>query len=242
VAIDLIFVADFIRINDDKPYRRSLMKYFKLIAAAVVTFIILSSCQDVFTSSVFSFVETDISTMNDAQKVSYAEDLLATGSEEELEAAYAEIAAMVDELDLTGDLTADELELVELAADLAIGASGVGQAVTDALDALVSADETSDPDAIIDGILGGFDESDYDNLEDAVDLIEAAEANDAELTTEQYTNAATAQLLVVINDAGGVDNLDTVDPADPDLLQALDWAEAGGVDLSSMLGDLTIPE
>lgn len=217
----------------------------KILAFAAVNVILLVSCQDLFTKSVFSFVEIDMSSMTDEQKISYAEDLLSTGTEDELEDAYAEISVLLDDVDLSDDLTDSELELVILGADLAIGASGVGDAVTDALDALTSADDAADPSAIADSILGGFDDSDYENLEDAVELIKVAESNDPEvLTSQQYTNAAAAQLLLVLDDVSNIDGVENPEDLDPvanadivaNLAQALLWAEAGGLD-TSLLGD-----
>jgi hypothetical protein len=72
-------------------------------------------------------------------------------------------------------------------------------------------------------------------LQNAVDMVKAAEEGGATLTAEQYTNAAAAQMLVVIDDAGGIDNIDSIDPADPDLVQAQAWAEAGGIDIEALL-------
>lgn len=217
------------------------MKFIKMIASAAAALIILSSCQDVFTASVFSFVETDISTMNDTQKVSYASDLLATGTAAELAEAYSAIEALLpDDYATADDLTADELELVLLAADLAVGSSGIGDAVTDALGMFTSGEEGGE--ASVDDIIAGID---TENLESAVTLIEAAEANGAALSSEQYTNAAAAQLLVVLAD---VEDLGVADPSElndsipeqaaviADLEQALNWAEAGGMD-PSMFGD-----
>ncbi len=206
---------------------------FRFFCTGLLLLAVLTSCQQVFTTSAYFWYEADISTMTNDQKLSYAEDLLTSGTATaaELEAAYNEIAAM-----LPDDLSTADPDMVLLAADLAVGASGLGDAVSGALDAFASG-ETED---LTTGLL---DDIDTDNLEDAVALIEAAEDMDGVvLTPEQYTNAAAAQLLIVINDAGGVDQLGTVDPEDPDLVQAQYWADQGGVDLSTIFGDLTIPE
>lgn len=201
----------------------------KIIAvlSAVLILIVLSSCQQVFTTSAYFWVENDISTMTDEQQVSYAEDLLSSGTTEELADAYAAIEELLPEnYDTATDLTEEEVEIVLLAADLAVGSSGVGDAITSALDAFATGEGLDE--SLLDDI-------DTTNLESAVSLIEAAEDNGAELSTEQYTNAAAAQMLVVVEAAGGIDNLGTVDPADPDLVQAQTWAEAGGIDIESLL-------
>jgi len=197
--------------------------------AAVVIIIAFSSCQQVFTASALAWVETDITSMSDTQKVSYAEDLLSSGttSTADFAAAYDEIAAL-----LPDDLSTADSDLLILAADLAVGSSGIGDAVNDALS--VVAGGTADEAALTD-MLASLDALDTTNLSSAVDLITAAEAGGAELTSEQYANAAAAQLLVVADAADGIENLSTVDPADPDLVQAQTWAAAAGIDIEALL-------
>ena len=199
----------------------------KMMVAGMVLVILISSCQQVFTTNAYFWHETDMSTMTDAQKLSYAEDLLASGTTEELAAAFAEISGM-----LPDDLSTADPELLALAADLAIGSSGIGDAVSDAISSL----STGDTDGLSTDLLDSIDTA---NLSSAVELMQALDASGADVTPEQYTNAAAAQLLVVMD---GVDDISDVPADDPGLVQAQEWAEAGGVDLSSMLGDLEIPE
>ena len=224
------------------------MKNFRVVIAAVTAFTALSSCYNVFTTSVFEDVPVDMAAMTDAQAVSYAEDLLATGDADQLAEAYGEIAGIITEqgIDLSStELTDEQIELVELAANLAVGSSGIGDAITGALDTFANMNEETNIEEEVNNILESLDTT---NLDSAVGYFETIIANadpeseEPPLTDEQYLNAAAAQLLVVIDDAGGVDNLGAVDPEDPDLAQALDWAIAGGGDLSSMLGGLAIPE
>ncbi len=193
-----------------------------MVAVLISAALILASCQQVFTSSVYTLLgySTDMSSMTDEQKVSYAQDLLSSGSAEDMQTAYDEIFAMLGD-----DLSAADPELVLLAADLAVGASGLGDAVTDGLELLTSGSEDADAmTSLIEGI-------NTDNLADAVTLMEAAEASGTEITEEQYANAAAAQLLVAAD--GDINNLDFESP-DDDLQQALDWAVLGGVDLESL--------
>ena len=197
-----------------------MKKGLKAGAAVLAAAVIFTSCQQVFTSSVYFWVETDMSTMSDEQKVSYAEDLLSSGTADQLGEAYAEIAALL------GDDPGAKPELALLAADLAVGASGLGEAMSSALETVssggdVSADLLEDINTV--------------DLQNAVDMVTAAEDGGATLTAEQYTNAAAAQMLVVIDEAGGVESLDSIDPEDPDLVQAQEWAEAGGIDIESLL-------
>lgn len=219
---------------------KNIIKMLAITAAAAV---LLTSCQDLFMTSAFSFVEPDITKMGKEQQISYAEDLLANGTEEELEAAYEAIEDLIEDIDSSDGYQEDELDLLVLGADLAIGASGIGEAIDNAIDSLTSPDET-DPSALADKFLESFDDADYTSLEDAVTLIETAEAEGAELTPEQYTNAAAAQLLVVLHDVTNIVGVENPEDLDPDLhtevyndlQQALDWAEKGGLD-PSIFGD-----
>ncbi|MDC7225550.1 MAG: hypothetical protein PQJ61_02170 [Spirochaetales bacterium] len=230
----------------------------KLLILIIAIVFALSSCQDVFTTSVFeNLYEPDYETMSDEQKISYAEDLLATGSTEELEEAYDEITDLIEDEDIDLDsteLTDDELELVELAAELAIGASGIGDAVTDAIGTFASGEEFAEDD-----IMEIFESLETGNLEDAVGFFETLEANADEgedaLTDEQYTTAAAAQLIVVMEDfsalEGTADEVASYDDLDPDnnavhaaivedLEQALEWADSGGFDASTFGIDYTV--
>ncbi|MBI9108248.1 MAG: hypothetical protein JEZ04_15970 [Spirochaetales bacterium] len=193
----------------------------KAAVAAIFIVIVFSSCQQVFTSSVYFWAEADMSTMTADQKISYAEDLLSCGTTAELAAAFAEIFAL-----LPDDLSTADSGLLLLAADLAVGSSGLGAAITGALEAVTSG-----------GDLGAtlLEAIDTTNLATAVSLIAAAEDNGADLSSEQYTNAAASQLLVVAETAGGIDNLGSVAADDPGLLQAQTWAEAGGIDIEALL-------
>ncbi len=214
---------------------KNTVRFFLAGAAAAAA---LMSCQDVFTTSAFSFIETDMSTMTSEQKITYAEDLLSSGTAEQLSEAYTAIAALLpDDYATATDLTADELDLVILAADLAVGASGIGTAITEMVSVVSSVDTSSDTSSLTTQVTEILSSVNTENLQSAVDLITAAEANGAELSSEQYANAAAAQALIVIDNAGGIDNVSSIDPDDPDLAQALEWAAAANVDMSSLLGE-----
>ena len=199
---------------------------FRFLAAAVTAVIMLSSCYQVFRSSVFAGIPVDMSTMSSDQKVAYAEDLLASGSEDELEAAYTAI----EELIAAQGGAESNPDLALLASELAIGASGLGETMTSALEAVTAGEDISA--TLLDGLTTGDNLTD---LENAVAMMEAAETGGAVPSNEQYANAAAAQMLLVVEDAGGIDNLGSVDPNDPDLLQAQDWADAAGIDIEALL-------
>lgn len=174
--------------------------------------------------------------MNDAQKVTYAEDLLASGTatDEELLEAFEEVYAT-----LPDDLSDADSETLLLAADLAIGASGTGTLVDTALETLTAAEVTPDSEQ---DLLDAFNDLNTVALSSAVTLIEAAEDNGAVISSDQYANAAIAQIVVIASGVdGGVEGLAdaTLSAEDEeDLNQALDWAALGGFD-TSMLGDFS---
>lgn len=211
------------------------MKKLRPVITAVLFILSLGSCQDVFTTNAFFWYEADISTMTAAQQQSYAADLLASGTAttEELAEAFAAVYASLPE-----DLSTADPETLLLAADLAIGASGAGDVVSSALDAFTSGEELTEESG--NALLESVEALDTDSLASAVALMEAAAANpDAEISSDQYANAALAQLVVVAENNGGLEGLGeaTLSAEDEaDLEQALAWAELGGFD-TSIFGD-----
>ncbi len=202
-----------------------------LIVMVVFMVVMLGACQDVFTSNAFFWYKADMANMTDAQKISYAKDLLSSGNKEELAAAYEEIKKM---------LPSTDPEVVVLAAELALASSGIDDAVAEALKQLGGGGGAADPVDAVNAIIGAVDKT---NLDEAVDLVAAAESMDGvTLTADQYANAAAAQVLVIIDTVGGAANAGSIPTTDPGLQQAYDWATAAGVDLEGMLGGLDLPE
>ncbi len=222
-----------------------MKKRMFVILLAIFMFVMLGACQDVFTSSAYFWYEPNMDDMTEEQKISYAEDLLSAGATtEELTRAFDEIKKMLPE---NGDYSKAEPELVVLAADLAIGSSGIGDAVNQALELISQGGDEGSGDAedTFESVQNIINNINTENLSDAVELIEAAATNEAvELTTEQYANAAAAQILVVVDSVKDVETIDDItdeqkEQLEEDLGQALDWAEQGGVELSSIFGDST---
>ena len=91
-------------------------------------------------------------------------------------------------------------------------------------------------------LLAAFDALDSTSLANAVTLMEAAEANpEADISPDQYANAAVAQIVVVAEANGGLEGLAdaTLSAEDEAALdQAMDWADLGGFD-TTMFGDFT---
>ncbi|TFG63763.1 MAG: hypothetical protein E4H36_04800, partial [Spirochaetales bacterium] len=96
---------------------------FRLVSLIVVLTLAAVSCQRIFTYSPLSFLQRDPSSLSAQQQVNYAEDILASGTAEDMAAAYALIQAL-----LAADPGNADLQL--LAAQLAIGGSGLGSLMT----------------------------------------------------------------------------------------------------------------
>ena len=180
--------------------------------------ILIASCQAVFTYSPFSFLQRDISTRPVAEQVTRARDALTTGDREQMEEAYAVVAALLEE-------NADDPELNLLAADLAFGASGMTDVFTSALE---------DIDAIAEGTPEDLAETleslDIELIEAGVDHVRAAEEAGGEVTETQYVIAGAALLSSAVDQAGGFEELGDLEEGDPgydDLQDAQEFLEAG---------------
>lgn len=175
----------------------------------------LSGCQDVFTFSPLAGLGRDPSKLPDDQKVNYANNALAGGDPEEMAEAYTLIEEMLQSDPDNGDLHL-------LAADLALGASGLSDATAE-LDI-----SSTDPDTL-DSLL---DDLDADLLSATASHIESAEESGTEVSDSQYVNAGMALVAKEAKDAGGFSKIDWEKPNDS-LEKAKEYAEKGGVDLES---------
>lgn len=159
----------------------------------LVILVTLSSCERIFTTSPFDFMQRDPSTYSDAQRLTFAEDALASGDE----------AAMAAAFDLLADSTDPDTQLV--AVELALGAAGVEGALTSVVAGL-SADG-ADPETVISDALDGFTDTDLELLVAAAALLDAAD-DSVTPSAEQYGFAAVGLIAAAATDAGGVENLD----------------------------------
>lgn len=182
------------------------------VAAAIILPI---SCQRVFTFSPFSSLQRDPSDLSEEEQQRYALDALASGDAAAMAEAYDLIAAQ-----LANDPDNGELHL--LAADLAIGASGIG-------DLVGSIDPDSgfgDPDALGEGL-------DTDMLAQVDGHISQAEGAGETVSDSQYVNASAAIIFHKASEnEDGFDGLDWEN--DEDLIRAKGYAENGGVDIESL--------
>ena len=162
-----------------------------MLTLMVTGSLLLSACQEVFTYSLLEGMQRDFSSLSDEQKISYAEDVLASGDADAMADIYDEIAAMA----------ADDPELYLLAADLAMGASGI----TSIVDDILSADDPST--LVYADILASIDMTMMSNVADNV--IAAESAGLSGISDEQYVTAAGAEILVWLetpaNDISSID-------------------------------------
>ena len=160
--------------NKATSRRRTAWK--PVIAALILlAVLVMSGCQEVFTYSLFEGLQRDPSNLPDEQKISYAESALASGDTDAMADIYDEIVA----------LAADDPELYLLAAELAMGASGITGIVDDVLSDPSSFDYTTDL-ASVDLVM----------LSNVADNVLAAEtAGIGGITEEQYVAAAGAEAL-----------------------------------------------
>ena len=177
-----------------RPLRRG--KRLLLLAGAVT--LLFASCENVFTSSLFSFLQRDPSNLSPEQQVAYGEDALASGDPDKMAEAYEVLK------------DSDDPQTQLLAADLALGA-------VELEGTLLEAASAEDPVAAIEAALEDFTDEDFAMMREAAALIDSAD-DSVEPTAEQYFFAA-AGLIAAAADANGGD-VDTLTDADPDVAQA----------------------
>ena len=207
----------------------------KSITLVIVSLLVISGCERVFTTSMFESLQRDPSSYSAAQLLTYAEDALASGDE----------AAMASAFELLADSSDPETQLV--AVELALGAAGLGSALTTIIAGLAA--EGADPEAVITDALEGFTDADLELLIAAAALLDQAD----EFTTptaEQYAFTAIGLIAAAADDAGGIANLDPtpvgsdaetyVGQADSFLAaaQALIVTEGGSSEILDGFGDL----
>ena len=181
------------------------MKNIKFIILALITILIYTSCQQIFTYSALEWAQRDPASLPPAQQIAYAESILSSGDTASMADAYA----VIDNL-LNDDPNNVDLQL--LAADLAIGGSGI----TDAIANL----DLDNLDTSVETILAGID---LDLVAASADHIIAAEDLDpTAISTEQYLNTGLILLAQAADEAGGFGNLNA-----PTIGASLNAPEAG---------------
>ena len=196
------------------------MKKLYSAAGGVFFFLLLASCQQVFTYSPLSWAQRDPSTLPEAQKIAYAEGVLSSGNT----AAIADAYALINDLTIANP---DDVNLQLLAADLAIGGSGVG-------DVIANVDLTTLDSGSIETLLSGID---LDLVSASADHVVAAEALDpAAISSEQFLNTGLILLAKAADEAvGGFSALSTITSSDAGwatLVQSNEFITNGGGTLS----------
>lgn len=196
------------------------MKKLSIFLGIITLFGILVSCQQVFTYSPLSWAQRDPSTLPPKQKIAYAEGVLSSG----------DTAAIAKAYNLINDLTIanpNDVELQLLAADLAIGGSGIS-------DVIDNVDLTTLDSGSIETILTGID---LGMVSASADHIVAAEALDpSAISPVQYLNTGIILLSKAANEAvGGFSALSTLTSSDAGwatLVQANSFIISGGGNIS----------
>ena len=198
------------------------MKKFKFIVLSVIAILIYTSCQQIFTYSVLEWAQRDPADLPPEQQIAYAESILSSGDTDAMADAYEVINDLLDD-----DLNNVDLQL--LAADLAIGGSGIVDAIADL--------DLENLDTSVEDILATIDLA---LVTASADHILAAEALDpTAISPDQYLNTGLILLARAAEEAGDFatlsDPLVTVDSSDPGfdtLVDADRFITLGGGSLS----------
>ncbi len=192
------------------------MQYYG--AGVLFSLLLLVSCQQVFTYSPLSWAQRDPSTLSEAQKIVYAEEALASGDIAAVKAAYEALKASTDP------------DTQVLVSQLAMSASGINEAIADAL-----SNQIFDASAV-----AGIDSTWLINAEASM---YKADSGGADITSDEYLTVA-AGLVVLAAQSNGNDistlpfSSTTGDIDGTDLEKAVYYADAAGytsADLESML-------
>ncbi len=193
------------------------MKKIKFIVLAIVTVVVFSSCQQIFTYSPLTWAQRDPSTLPPVQQIAYAESILTSGDTAAIAVAYAVIDKLV-----TADPSNVELQL--LAADLAIGGSGISDAIGNL--------DLNNLDTSIEAVLSTID---LTLVAASASHVVAAEALDASaISAEQYLNTGLILLAQAADESGDFTTLNTitiggtVEAGEATLIQAEDFIVKGG--------------
>jgi hypothetical protein len=164
--------------------------------------LLFAGCEQVFTTNVFSELKRDPSNLPKEQQIAYAESALSSGNQEEMAKAYDSLAKTLEDN--------DDPELNKLAADLAVGASGMNDVLSDLTSAATDGN-LSDLDSLGSEVNDKLDDVDYSYIDEAEEQIDAAEANGGTASEEQYLTVAAGMAMKAGQDAGGVEMVSAED-------------------------------
>lgn len=167
------------------------------IVAAAAIIATLGGCERVFTYSPFESLQRNPANMSADQQVTFAQDALSSGDPEAMADAFALLS------------TSEDPETQLVAVDLALGAAEVETVLTGLLSSGI--EESEDPVAALEEILAGFTEEDVALLGSAADLLDSSVSGGSEPTAEQYAFVAVGLIVVAASEAGGVEELGSVE-------------------------------
>jgi len=167
-----------------------MKKILKGTLLIVLLPLLLTSCEQMFTYSMFEWAQRDPSNLSEAQQVSYAQNVLGTGDQQ----------AMADAYEAIKDNEEPEVQL--LASKLAVVASGINEAVEQALSDLESGSTGS-----LESYLDSIDSTMLDNAVKSMTAATDDIATASEVTSEEYLTVAAAGLISAVqtNEAGADD-------------------------------------
>lgn len=189
-----------------------------VVIACLVTF---GSCEDIFTTSIFQGLQKDVSKMSAAELRAHAEGLQGAGTAKDMAKAFE---ALKDKLPAD---PADDPELCLLACDMALGGSGLNDAITDVLQKVVAGDPLDD--TLYTDVIGKLDLAMMEDMTDLFSEIDNAAAGS--ISSHQYATAAVALLVLIVDDVGvagangGHSDWDTV----------TGWATKANIDINDFL-------
>ena len=208
------------------------MSRIQTLLVGAVTLLALSGCEQFFTTNVFSPFQRDPSKLSFEQQISYGRSALNSGDADAMADAYD---ALSDSLD---DRNNDDPDLNSLAAELAIGASGLTDTLPDLADAAINgnfSNQTELANAVND-VLGDVD---YGYIDEAKSQLDQIQANGGEVSAEQYLFVAAGLVMKEGQAAGGIENLDATSGSESDAFidAAIADLQARGED-AALLADL----
>ena len=177
------------------------MSRFKLFVVATAAVLLFSGCEQFFSTNLFSGLQRDPSNLSFDQQVSYAESALNSGDQDAQADAYDALSESLEEENNT------DPELNDLAAELAIGASGLADTVPDLADAAINGDLSSQTD-LENALNDKLDDVDYSYVDEAASQLQKIQENGGEVSEEQYVFVAAGLLMKEADTQGGVENLD----------------------------------
>ena len=206
------------------------MSRVRTIVMVSVTLLLLAGCEQFFSTNLLSGMRRDPKNLSFDQQVAYAQSALNSGDRDAMGDAYDALSESLEDQDN------DDPELNSLAAELAIGASGLNDTVPDLVDAAVEGD-FSNKTELGNAVNDVLDDVDYDYINEAAGQVEQIQANGGEVSEEQYLLVGAGLVMEDAQAAGGVENIDASSPSRTFVEDAVTDLESRGDD-SELLNDL----